>query len=45
MNTSIFLEVYKEIERLIQENLAEIRQAYEKYFFLKKLENTCLCGM
>ena len=36
MNTSDFLEGYKEIERLIQENLEEIRQAYnvpKKYEF------------
>ena len=45
MNTSKFLEVYKEIERLIQENLAEIRQAYdlsEKYeynrFFINSID-------
>ena len=36
MNTSDFLEGYKEIERLIQENLEEIRRVYnvpKKYEF------------
>ena len=36
MNTSEFLEGYKEIKRMIQENLEEIRQAYDipdKYEF------------
>ena len=49
MNTSDFLEGYKEIERLIQENLEEIYKAYnvpKKYefdqFFVDESEKICI---
>lgn len=45
MNTSEFLKDYNEIKRLIQENLEEIRQAYDvpdKYeysrFFIERID-------
>ena len=49
MNTSDFLEGYKEIERLIQENLEEICRVYnvpKKYefdhFFIDESEEICI---